>query len=153
MGRRRLSVQPARGRSRTQWSSRFPRSLGSLRGSLRRRSIDAGILTVSDALLNFPVGRKAVGGLRGGRATARRTAITLDDYEYLRGVRVSGTIRLRGGKVSGQVRIRGGGALRVLQTYRGALVSTLFETGRTASAASVTRWSPPPRRPRLQSRP
>ena len=132
--------------------SRFPRTLRSLRGSLRRRSINAGILTVSDVLLNFPAGQKAVGGLRGGRATARKRTIVLDDYEYLSGVRVTGTIRLKGEKVSGQVRIRGGGALTVRQTYRGAQVSTLFGTGRTASAASVTRWSPPPRRPALPPR-
>ena len=131
--------------------SRFPRTLGSLRGSLRRRSINAGILTVTDVLLNFPAGRKAVGGLRGGRASLRKRTIVLDEYEYISGVRVTGTLRLRGLKVSGQVRIRGGGALRVLQTYRGAQVSSLFGVGRTAKAASVTRWSPPPRRPALPS--
>ena len=134
-------------------ANRFPRTLGSLRGSRRARSIAAGLLTVSDVLVNFPAEVRSIGGLRGGLATGRGRVIRLRGYEYLSGVRVSGRIRVSGrGTVSGRVRTRGGGALRVIQTYRGTRVSTFFETARTASAATVTRWSPPARRAKLRPR-
>ncbi len=134
--------------------NRFPRTLRSLKGSLRARSVAAGPLTVSDALLQLGrPGVTRVGGLRGGRATLRRTSIRLHAYEYLSGVRVTGRIRLSTrGTVSGRVRIRGGGALGVLQTYRGAQLTTLFAYDRGASAASVSRWSPPRLAPKLRPR-
>ena len=135
-------------------ANRFPRTLRSLKGSLRARSTTAGLLTVSDVLVNFPAGVKSIGGLRGGRATGRgdrdppprlpvpegRARDRVDpDRPRANGV---------GPGTDPRRRIPAGPP----DLPRRPRVHASSRPPETASAATVTRWSPPPRRARLRPR-
>jgi pimeloyl-ACP methyl ester carboxylesterase len=98
---------------------RAPTSLGStpnVRGvsGVRGRTIAAVLLTATDirrqvigATLDLGRSPRAVGGLRGGRATVSGGTQRLQSVRYVPGVRVSGTVRSNG---NASLRVRGGGA-------------------------------------------
>jgi pimeloyl-ACP methyl ester carboxylesterase len=81
------------------------------------RTLGAGLDTVVDAYRQI-IGEamalnrapRRVGGLRGGNATVSTTAFKLRSYQYVRGVRVSGTIHFN--NLAGTITIHGGGAAR-----------------------------------------
>lgn len=92
------------------------RSTPTVRGvsGVRSRTIAAVLLTATDvrrqvigATLDFGRSPRAVGGLRGGRATVSGGTQRLQNVRYVPGVRVSGTVRSNG---NASLRVRGGGA-------------------------------------------
>jgi pimeloyl-ACP methyl ester carboxylesterase len=94
-------------------------------GGVRGRTLAAVLLTADDvrrqvigATLDLGRTPRAVGGLRGGRATVSDGTQRLQNVRYVTGVKVSGTVRSNGnaslrvsggGAASGTVRITGGG--------------------------------------------
>jgi pimeloyl-ACP methyl ester carboxylesterase len=126
-----------------------PLRLGNVRplglSGTRGRTLAAVVQTITDARrqaigAQIALGRPptAVGGLRSGRATIATNGITLRSYEYVPGVRVSGTLGPDGG---GTFAVRGSGARgTVRQAPSGALSGTLGgrSFGGGARAASVT---------------
>ncbi len=91
----------------------FPGSLKALgkRRSRRAKTVIAARLTVDDVARELDRVGHRVGGLRGGRASLRKKTIHLTGYQYIRGVRVTGLLRLTKGGLSGSLRIAGGGTV------------------------------------------
>ena len=121
----------------------FPARLGALgrKRSRRARTVIAARLTVDDVVAELNrTGSRRFGGLRGGQASVRKKTFRLTRYQYIRGVRVSGRLRLAKGTLRGSVRIAGGGTVPARVTFKGSKVKTRFAG---ASAASVSRWNPP----------
>lgn len=92
------------------------RSTPRVRGvsGVRGRTIAAVLLTATDmrrqvigTTLDLGRSPRAVGGLRGGRATVSGGTQRLQNVRYVPGVRVSGTVRSNG---NGSLRVSGGGA-------------------------------------------
>jgi pimeloyl-ACP methyl ester carboxylesterase len=93
-----------------------PRTLGNVKARTKRqRTLIAAISTVTDARRQVIGDAYAIGhlpsriaGLRGGNATVSTSAFHLHAYQYVTGVRVSGTADLQG---NATITLHGGGAL------------------------------------------
>lgn len=123
----------------------------------RGRVLLAALDTVQDARLTllqrlFAGLDGSAGGLRGGRLSAPEdlSRITLRNYSYLRGVRVTGSFRSNRGRITGTVVVRGPAALDgTLQITPGGATGTLGGRAvryreRSARAARISSGSSAP---------